>query len=419
MVVGFTSFLESSYVSPVLISVGYRQVKPGSALGTRSSDGINEAEEGINSGADPENPGGYLLRRIPTRRRFLLPPTMIRPEIESQLPDLGNSSSRISTSRGEIEEDGGRVRFNRRNATPTPHTREVSLEKAFQDALPFSSVHINLEVRFLLNLRYKAITTSQRRRSATSMAVRSVKVGNLSSGAKEHDIKEFFSFSGEVESIDIQSNEHSAYVTFKDPQGAETAVLLSGASIADQSVVIEMAPNYTPPAAPHAETQSGGVAESVVQKAEDVVSTMLAKGFILGKDAVGKAKAFDEKLGFTSTATAGVASIDQKIGLSQKITAGTSLVTEKIKGVDQSFQVTERTKSAFATAEQTVSSAGTAVMKNRFVLTGVSWAAGAFNRVAKAAGEVGQKTKEKVEAEQPPQPSQSEQKPPEGYSPLH
>ncbi|KAF2576897.1 hypothetical protein F2Q68_00006024 [Brassica cretica] len=44
---------------------------------------------------------------------------------------------------------------------------------------------------------------------------------------------------------------------------------------------------------------------------------------------------------------------------------------------------------------------------------------GAFNRVAKAAGEVGQKTKEKVEAEQPPQPSQSEQKPPEGYSPLH
>ncbi|KAL1213036.1 Binding partner of ACD11 1 [Cardamine amara subsp. amara] len=253
------------------------------------------------------------------------------------------------------------------------------------------------------------------------MAIRSVKVGNLSLGATEHDIKEFFSFSGEVESIDIHSNEHSAYVTFKDPQGAETAVLLSGASITDQSVTIEMAPNYSPPAAPHAETQSsgGGAAESVVQKAEDVVSTMLAKGFILGKDAVGKAKVFDEKLGFTSTATAGVASLDQKIGLSQKITAGTSLVNEKIKTVDQSFQVTERTKSAFAAAEQTVSSAGTAVMKNRYVLTGVSWAAGAFNRVAQAAGEVQQKTKEKVEAEQPPQPSQSQQQQlPEGYSPI-
>ncbi|KAJ0243669.1 Binding partner of ACD11 1 [Hirschfeldia incana] len=254
------------------------------------------------------------------------------------------------------------------------------------------------------------------------MAIRSVKVGNLSSGATEHDIKEFFSFSGEVESIDIQG-EHSAYVTFKDPQGAETAVLLSGASIADQSVTIELAPpNYTPPAAPHAETQSGGgggAAESVVQKAEDVVSSMLAKGFILGKDAVGKAKAFDEKLGFTSTATAGVASIDQKIGLSQKFTAGTSLVNDKIKEVDQSLQVSERTKSAYASAEQTVSSAGNAVMKNRYVLTGVSWAAGAFSRVAKAAGEVSQKTKEKVEAEQPPQPSQSQEQLPEGYAPIH
>ncbi|XP_019083843.1 PREDICTED: binding partner of ACD11 1 isoform X3 [Camelina sativa] len=248
------------------------------------------------------------------------------------------------------------------------------------------------------------------------MAIRSVKVGNLSSGATEHDIKEFFSFSGEVESIDIQSsNEHSAYVTFKDPQGAETAVLLSGASIADQSVVIEMAPNYAPP-----ETQAsgGGGAESVVQKAEDVVSSMLARGFILGKDAVGKAKAFDEKHGFTSTATAGVASLDQKIGLSQKLTAGTSLVNEKIKAVDQNFQVSERTKSVYAAAEQTVSSAGSAVMKNRYVLTGVSWAAGAFNRVAQAAGEVGQKTKEKVEAEQPSQPSPSQQQLPEGYSPI-
>lgn len=39
-----------------------------------------------------------------------------------------------------------------------------------------------------------------------------------------------------------------------------------------------------------------GGAESAVQKAEDVVSSMLAKGFILGKDAVNKAKLFDEKV---------------------------------------------------------------------------------------------------------------------------
>ena len=127
---------------------------------------------------------------------------------------------------------------------------------------------------------------------------------------------------------------------------------------------------------------------------------MLARGFILGKDAVNKAKTFDEKLQLTSTASAKVASLDQKIGFTEKISAGTTMVNDKVREMDQKFQVSEKTKSAFAAAEQTVSNAGSAIMKNRYVLTGASWVTGAFNRVAKAAGDVGQKTKEKVLAEE-------------------
>jgi len=127
-----------------------------------------------------------------------------------------------------------------------------------------------------------------------------------------------------------------------------------------------------------------------------VVSSMLAKGFILGKDAVNKAKTFDEKHRLSSTATAKVASIDQKIGFSEKISVGASVVGDKVREVDQKFQVSEKTKSAFAVAEQKVSSAGSAIMKNRYILTGTSWVTGAFGKVAKAAEEVGQKTKEKV-----------------------
>ena len=139
---------------------------------------------------------------------------------------------------------------------------------------------------------------------------------------------------------------------------------------------------------------------NVVHKAEDVVSTMLAKGFVLGKDAVGKAKAFDEKHSFTSTAGAKVASIDKKIGLSEKITTGTSMVSEKVKEMDQKFQVSDKTKSAFAAAEQKVSSAGSAIMKNRYVFTGASWVTNSFNKVAKAATDVGTMTKEKMAAEE-------------------
>ncbi|THU72813.1 hypothetical protein C4D60_Mb04t16150 [Musa balbisiana] len=240
------------------------------------------------------------------------------------------------------------------------------------------------------------------------MAVKTVKVSNVSLSATMQDIKEFFSFSGDIEYVEMQSADEwsqIAYVTFKDSQGAETALLLSGATIVDLSVIIVPAPEYqVPPAASSPPVQkddnASSSAGSAVQKAEDVVSSMLAKGFILGKDAVNKAKTFDEKHQLTSTASAKVASFDKKIGLSEKISTGTSAVGEKFKEMDQKFQVSEKTKSAFAAAEQKVSSAGSAIMKNRYVFTGASWVTGAFNKVAKAASEVGSKTKEKVVAEQ-------------------
>ncbi|WVZ82920.1 hypothetical protein U9M48_030126 [Paspalum notatum var. saurae] len=239
--------------------------------------------------------------------------------------------------------------------------------------------------------------------------VRTVKVTNVSLTATEQDIKEFFSFSGDIEHVEMQSGDEwsqVAYVTFKEAQGAETALLLSGATIVDLSVIIAPAPEYQPPPPPYSPPVSGtrvpvGSGDNtVVHKAEDVVSTMLAKGFVLGKDAVGKAKAFDEKHGFTSTAGAKVASIDKKIGLSDKISTGTSMVSEKVKEMDQKFQVSDKTKSAFAAAEQKVSSAGSAIMKNRYVFTSASWVTSAFNKVTKAATDVGTMTKEKMAAEE-------------------
>ncbi|PKU69259.1 binding partner of ACD11 1 [Dendrobium catenatum] len=240
-------------------------------------------------------------------------------------------------------------------------------------------------------------------------AVRTVKVSNVSFGATVQDIKEFFSFSGDIEYVEIKSDDDEwsqvAYVTFKDKQGAETAVLLSGATIVDMSVIISLDPDYElPPSAsapplPSSPKQASGT-ETAVQKAEDVVSSMLAKSFILGKDALNKAKSLDEKHQFTSTATAKVASFDKRIGLSEKISIGTSAVNEKVKEMDQKFQVSEKTKSAFAVAEQKVSTAGSTIMKNRYVLTGTAWATGLFNKAAKAAADVGSKTKEKVAAEE-------------------
>ncbi|KAF7829198.1 binding partner of ACD11 1-like [Senna tora] len=263
-----------------------------------------------------------------------------------------------------------------------------------------TSVHEKL----LLCLKHQCRGEGLGKMRSTPCAIKTVKVSNVSLGATEQDIREFFSFSGEIQYVELRSHDERsqiAYVTFKDSQGAETAVLLSGATIVDLSVTITLDPEYQlPPAAlasSETESRTPRGAESALGKAEDVVTSMLAKGFVLGKDAVNKAKTFDEKHQLTSTASAKVASFDQKIGLSEKITAGASVVSDRVREVDQKFHVSEKTKTAFAAAEQKVSDAGSAIMKNRYILTGASWVTGAFSKVAKAAGDVGQKTKDKVE----------------------
>lgn len=65
--------------------------------------------------------------------------------------------------------------------------------------------------------------------------------------------------------------------------------------------------------------------------------------------------------------------------------------------MDEKFQVSEKTKSAIAVAEQKASSAGTAIMSNPYVSTGASWVSSAITAVAKAAEDVSTLTKEKVE----------------------
>ncbi|KAF5450301.1 hypothetical protein F2P56_030666 [Juglans regia] len=203
--------------------------------------------------------------------------------------------------------------------------------------------------------------------------IRTVEVSNISPAVSEREIREFFSFSGDIQCVEMQRETDGtqlAYVTFKDSQGADTAVLLS-----DKRPV---------------------ATGSAVQKAEDVVSTMLAKGFVLGKDAISKAKAFDEQHHLTSNASATVASIDRKMGLSEKLSIGTAIVNEKVREMDERFHVSEKTKSAFSTAELKAISAGSAIMSNHYVLTGASWVSNAYNAVAMAADDVTMMTKEKV-----------------------
>ncbi|RVW34556.1 Binding partner of ACD11 1 [Vitis vinifera] len=226
--------------------------------------------------------------------------------------------------------------------------------------------------------------------------IRTVKVSNISLAVTERDIKEFF-LSLVIYNMEAEKTQ-LAYVTFKNSQGADTAVLLTGATIADLSVSINLLTIISCPGAlPPSPEEKLHTTNSAVKKGEDVVSTMLAKGFVLGKDAINKAKAFDEQHHLVSNASATVASIDRKMGLSEKLSIGTAVVNEKVKEMDERYQVFEKTKSALAIAEQKASIAGSAIMNNHYVATGASWVSSALSMVTKAAEDVSVMTREKVE----------------------
>ncbi|XP_074324723.1 binding partner of ACD11 1-like isoform X2 [Apium graveolens] len=232
--------------------------------------------------------------------------------------------------------------------------------------------------------------------------IRTVRVSNISLSATKKDIIDFFSYSGDIQFIEFQRETEMtrvAYVTFKEAQGADTAVLMSGSTIVNRPVSITPAENYQlPPYVPlltvEKKTTDGG---SGFRKTEDVVSTMLALGFILGKDTLNRAKSFDEKHRLTSHASATFASIDRKIGLIKMLSTGTAAVNEKVREIDEWFQVSDMTKHAFLAAEQTASSAGSAIMRNRYVSTGASWVSSALSMFAKAAEDLSSMTRDKVE----------------------
>ncbi|XP_016651975.1 PREDICTED: binding partner of ACD11 1 isoform X5 [Prunus mume] len=253
------------------------------------------------------------------------------------------------------------------------------------------------------------------------LQTRTVQVKQLSDLASDREIHEFFSFSGEIERIQIQrepGQSKTAFVTFKDPKALEIALLLSGATIVDQIVIISPVENYVPKTevlevrmvesavcaapggilSPNAEQDRNSSPTNgrvYVNRAQDVVTCIVAKGSAIGQDAVNKAKAFDEKHRLTASASEKVISFDKRVGLTEKLTVGFSVVNEKVKSVDQRLHVSDKTMAAIFAAERKLNDTGSAVKTSRYVTAGAAWLNGAFGKVAKAGQAAGTKTREK------------------------
>ncbi|WCJ27610.1 RNA-binding (RRM/RBD/RNP motifs) family protein [Euphorbia peplus] len=232
-----------------------------------------------------------------------------------------------------------------------------------------------------------------------------VEVTGLSPKITEEDLHEFFSFSGSILHVEIvRSGDYActAYVTFKNAYSQETASLLSGATILDQRVCItrwgqyvdefdlwnrstSRAEDETESYQPQERSQYVSSAGEAVTVAQEVVKSMVAKGYLLGKDTLSKAKAFDESHQVSATAAAKVAEFSERTGLADKIFAG----MEAVKAVDEKYHVSDMTKSAVSATGRTAAAAATSVVNSSYFSKGALWMSDALNRAAKVASDLG------------------------------
>nr|XP_025699138.1 binding partner of ACD11 1 isoform X2 [Arachis hypogaea] len=193
-----------------------------------------------------------------------------------------------------------------------------------------------------------------------------VEVTGLSPKTTEKDLHHFFAFSGAIEHVEIVRSGDcacTAYVTFKDAYSQETACLLS--------------------------TQHRGQfvssAGEAVTAAQEVVKTMLAKGYVLSKDALAKAREFDESHQVSATATAKVSELSERLRLADKISAGVGAM----KSVDQKYNVSETARSAASATGRSVAAAADSVVNSSYFSKGALWLSGALTRAAHAASDLG------------------------------
>ncbi|XVF58242.1 hypothetical protein PTKIN_Ptkin07bG0048900 [Pterospermum kingtungense] len=233
-------------------------------------------------------------------------------------------------------------------------------------------------------------------------------ITSLSPKATEKDVRDFFAYCGAIEHVEIiRCGEYActAYVTFKDAYSVETAVLLSGSIIVDQSVCISRWGSYVDDSYPWDGSSWKTQEDKVTHidqfvytpgEAVTVVKTMLAKGYVLGKDALVKAKELDQSYQVSATAAAKVAELSNRIGLTDKI--NTSM--ETVKSVDEKYHVSDITKSVASvtgTAAVTAASftgktavaAANAVVKSSYFAKGALWVSGMLSRASEAAADLG------------------------------
>lgn len=132
-----------------------------------------------------------------------------------------------------------------------------------------------------------------------------VYVSGLSPDTTEKSLNEFFSFCGQIKSID-RVEKMNATIIFEKESAAKTSLMLDGGTL-DSAVIQVTAATTDDPSGPNLPT-SPTLADHEQLKQEDkprsaIAAEYLAHGYILGDQAIAKAIALDQKHGISNRFT--------------------------------------------------------------------------------------------------------------------
>ncbi|CAI5494526.1 unnamed protein product [Closterium sp. Naga37s-1] len=216
----------------------------------------------------------------------------------------------------------------------------------------------------------------------------SVKVTGITDKAALQDIYDFFSFSGPIESINIEKDAEgdvqTAHVTFSEQKSMETALLLTRARDLDARLAFSSSA-----AAGTAAIRDGIVAlPSTISEGAKTVGTNVSEGAKVvgstmaeGAKAVGSTVSEGAKVvGSSVAATADT--IDKRLYISQSFKAGTGALAKSLSVVDEKLHLSETTRGAFVAAETKLNEAGEILVQNKLIASSKDFVMGVTSKIS-------------------------------------
>jgi len=163
-------------------------------------------------------------------------------------------------------------------------------------------------------------------------------VKNIGPKTEDKEIKDFFSFCGKINSIDVTSEGEtkSATVAFEKETAAKTALLLNHTKLGSHEIsVTSNSTNEHDNGAPttNADRDTDEITQEEKPRAR-ILAEYLASGYLVADTGLQRAIALDEKHGVTQRFLSTLQTLDQKVH-----------ATDRAKTADQTYGITGRAAS--------------------------------------------------------------------------